>query len=174
MKQPYIVELDADSLANNTQPALIILTIKRQDIEAGYLSSVLERLCILSDNRQNLNLYKESFTFGVDGYDDDPREVYEIPEIRTFFARLVKEWPHWMWYMCRGVGAIGLLMTLLCEVESVSEKNGGKFIRLKNARATAEMVYKLFEKSLILLTAYGVPERDALDSFDSTLSELNL
>jgi len=34
----------------------------------------------------------------VHGYDFDTREVYAIPEIRSFYQKLVSAWPYWLYF----------------------------------------------------------------------------
>src|SRR5260370_32241457 len=34
--------------------------------------------------------------FMVGGYDDDPREIHTVPEIRQFYKRLHEAWPYWL------------------------------------------------------------------------------
>jgi hypothetical protein len=36
---------------------------------------------------------------GVQGYDDDSREVYEIPEVRDWFSKAEKEVLGWSYYL---------------------------------------------------------------------------
>jgi hypothetical protein len=36
-----------------------------------------------------------SFGFAVNGYDDDPSELYEIPRVRAFFQEFRRAWPYW-------------------------------------------------------------------------------
>jgi len=38
------------------------------------------------------------FVFAVDGYNDDLREVYAVPEIRRFYAAFHKAWPYWLYF----------------------------------------------------------------------------
>ena len=35
--------------------------------------------------------------FGLDGYNDDPRELFEIPEARAFLRKLTEEWPYFFY-----------------------------------------------------------------------------
>lgn len=39
-----------------------------------------------------------TFVFSVDGWDDDPREVYHVPEIRRFFQEHHRMWPNWLYF----------------------------------------------------------------------------
>lgn len=49
----------------------------------------------------------------IEGYDDDPREVYAIPEIRAFYQRLWERWPYWL-YFCNLESENLMMMTMCC------------------------------------------------------------
>ena len=87
---------DAEGLANYSEAAFIVLDITRREIESGNIASVLERLHVLTDSAENVRRYRESLVFQIGGYDSDPRELPEIPEVRAFFRSLAAEWPHWL------------------------------------------------------------------------------
>lgn len=106
----------ADALASNTEPKLVVFHISRPEIDACNIASVLERLLVLIDSPENVLLYRESVTFFVTGYDQDERELAEIPEVRAYFKRLAADWPHWLWFLARGCGALPLLICCLCSV----------------------------------------------------------
>lgn len=39
-----------------------------------------------------------SFQFLVDGWNDDPNELYAIPEIRKFYQHFHQFWPYWFFF----------------------------------------------------------------------------
>lgn len=39
-----------------------------------------------------------SFQFLVDGWNDDPNELYAIPEIRKFYQHFHNVWPYWFFF----------------------------------------------------------------------------
>ena len=51
-------------------------------------------------SRKKLRRLRGKILFTVDGYDDNPDEVYLIPEVRAFYARLHAEWPCWLFAAC--------------------------------------------------------------------------
>ena len=57
---PRLRLTDADGLADNPDPAFIVLDIRRRDIETGNIASALERLHVLTDSAENMRLYRES------------------------------------------------------------------------------------------------------------------
>lgn len=36
--------------------------------------------------------------FGIEGWDDDPREIHLIPEIRRFYSAFHDAWPYWLYF----------------------------------------------------------------------------
>src|SRR6266850_1168337 len=38
------------------------------------------------------------FVFGIDGWDDDAREIHAIPEIRRFYSAFHNAWPYWLYF----------------------------------------------------------------------------
>ena len=39
-----------------------------------------------------------SFVFGIEGWDNDPREIHMIPEIRRFYSTFHDAWPYWLFF----------------------------------------------------------------------------
>lgn len=39
-----------------------------------------------------------SFVFLVDGWNDDPNELYAIPEVRKFYQHFYSAWPYWFFF----------------------------------------------------------------------------
>lgn len=38
------------------------------------------------------------FVFCVEGWDDDPREIHMVPEIRSFYSAFHEAWPYWLYF----------------------------------------------------------------------------
>jgi len=38
------------------------------------------------------------FVFCIEGWDNDPREIHLIPEIRRFYSAFHKTWPYWLYF----------------------------------------------------------------------------
>jgi hypothetical protein len=162
---------DAEGLANYSEAAFIVLDITRREIESGNIASVLERLHVLTDSAENVRRYRESLVFQIGGYDSDPRELPEIPEVRAFFRRLAAEWPHWLWFLHRGVGVMGLLLALLCDVRVVRQ-TGSYGTEFLDQTQLAAAVADLLDRGNALFAAYGVTEGEAAESANSAVDEL--
>ncbi len=58
-----------------------------------------------------------SLALMIEGYDDDPREIYAIPEVRTFYQQLWQRWPYWL-YFCN-LDTENLMMMVMCCLDSL-------------------------------------------------------
>lgn len=166
--------LDADGLAKTTEPGLILLDITRQEVEASRISSVLERLHVLTDSEENMRRFKASLMLQVRGYDSDSRELCEIPEVRAFFLTLVRQWPHFLWFLHRGVGAIGLLMALLCEVMVTRNPDGSYATEFANIAEMERTLLDLINRGAALFVAYQLDPAEVDEMFGSVITELGL
>lgn len=172
MPEPRLIYTDADGLASSGDPALIVLDITRQEVERGNIASVLERLHVMTDSVENIHRYRETLVFQVGGYDGDSRELPEIPEVRTFFHDLIAEWPHWFWFLHRGVGAITLLMSLLCRVRTVRGAGGTFGTEFEDMGELQGTLGDLFDRGNALFDAYGVSDADVAESANSAVNDL--
>jgi len=48
---------------------------------------------------ESLKMMQGMLYIAVDGYDDDPRSLPEIPEVRQLFQKLYKEFPYWFYFL---------------------------------------------------------------------------
>lgn len=62
-----------------------------------------------------------TFLFAIEGYDHDPREIYTIPEIRSFYRAFWEAWPYWMFFTCL-VENDALKPMSLCCLDDLSAK----------------------------------------------------
>jgi hypothetical protein len=58
--------------------------------------------------------------FGVKGYDDDPRELYQVPAVCAWMRELDREFPYWFYFMDVGPrSTLSFVAFALCEFERV-------------------------------------------------------
>ena len=93
-------------------------------ISAGDVSEVLSSLKSFSSDRSSAMSAEGCVTLVFDGYDDDPRELESIPEVREWFAKLFEAWPYWSFFANRIDQTVPLVLTLLLTGEQVLGEPG--------------------------------------------------
>ena len=105
----------------------------------------------------------DSFVFYVTGYDDDPRELFAIPEVRAFFREFNDRWPFWL-FACSLDQQTLLTMTFCClETLEITTLQGGQSFRADFD--TAEMrqfLEKEFQKLEALCWRAGMSAEEAI------------
>ena len=91
-----------------TEP--VVLMISRREVEAKDLASVVSRLKVFLATREDAWRYRGQMTLVVDGYNHDPRELVDIPEVRALLRGLEAEWPYWAYFFNQVDDSIKLLL----------------------------------------------------------------
>ena len=93
-------------------------------ISKGDISEVLSSLESLSGDRSSAMSAEGAVTLVFNGYDDDPRELESIPEVREWFAKLFAAWPYWSFFASRIDQTAPLVLTLLLPGGTVAGEPG--------------------------------------------------
>ena len=88
---------------------MIVLQVTREEVETCDVTRILD---IFLGFLQSPREFYDSVEITVSGYDDDPRELWEIPEVKRWFETLDKAWPFAFFFMST-LGA-GLRVLALC------------------------------------------------------------
>ena len=78
---------------------LVVYEFSRSKVERGDFSHFLGLYSLdkLPTGR-NLRAMMNSMVFCIAGYDDDPREIHSIPEVRKFYRQFHEAWPYWLYF----------------------------------------------------------------------------
>lgn len=117
-----------------TEP--VILMISRRQVESADIASVLTKLKPFLAAREDAWLYRGQMVLSVDGYNEDPRELVDIPEVRAFLKLFSKHWPYWAYFFNQVDGSIKLLGCCVCggnfPGNGVIEIDGAKLVEFLN------------------------------------------
>ena len=102
----------------------VIVVCDSAAITAGDISGVLTALKSISSDRSSAMSAEGAVTLVFHGYDDDPRELEAIPEVREWFARLFEAWPYWSFFASRIDQTVPLVLSLLLSGEAVAGEPG--------------------------------------------------
>jgi hypothetical protein len=105
---------------------LIFYQFSRSKVERGDFSHFLslyapDKLPFGKRLREMMNV----IMFGIEGYDDDLREIHSIPEIRSFDAAFHDAWPYWI-YFCNLETEALQMMVMCCLPSIVAMKVDGR------------------------------------------------
>jgi len=97
----------------------VILMFSRRQVETCDVDEPLQFLLSLTAGRDVAIEYSGRISLVVDGYNDDPRELFEIPKVRAYFKRLDLAWPNWFFFLSQADESIKLLESCLCDTIEV-------------------------------------------------------
>lgn len=90
----------------------LVVVVSRQDVERcdpaptlAVLSRLLESVDVARDHCERVDI-------AFHGYDSDPAELFEIPEVRTFVYKLDEQFPYWLYFLTKA--GTGLQALALC------------------------------------------------------------
>jgi hypothetical protein len=79
---------------------------------------------LISDADQ-VRKFRHAVRLTVVGYEDDPADLWGIPEVRCFVADLDRAFPYLLWFLAPESGSLLLLASCCCST-SLSVARGGK------------------------------------------------
>ena len=102
------------------------VVVSRDDVESKDISSTLDTLSSLLVDRASVQKYQGRVSISFDGFNDDPREIYEVPEIRRFCTQLDVSFPYCLYFLSMQDPSLKMFAFCLCRVE----KDGPGVVRL--------------------------------------------
>ena len=78
------------------QSDYIVLQISQEAIQNCDTSEYVTLLNGATDSLQSFESAFQRYVFLISGYDDDPRELYQIPEVVEFITALNGKLPFWL------------------------------------------------------------------------------
>lgn len=106
----------------NNQPDptdFLSILVSRQEIELQEFDKILAVLNGLIKDNEIIKKFYDRVDIGVDWYNDDKRELWEIPEVKQFFRILDNQWPYWFFFLTK-LGS-GLKMITFCCIETTKK-----------------------------------------------------
>lgn len=99
---------------------VVVVTIEREDIESQNTGPALASLNRLITSKQALEASNGTISLLMSGYDNDPRELHLIPEVRAYFQALDEEFPFWFHICTRIEHSLRMVFTMLVELTPVA------------------------------------------------------
>ena len=147
-----------------TEP--VVLMISRREVEADDIASVVSRLKPFLATREDAWRYRGQMTLVVDGYNNDPRELVDIPAVRSILRQLEASWPHWAYFFNQVDDSIKLLLSCVA---------GSRFLGRGAVEMDADLVAAALARAFggmnMIFDRFGFPE-DELEKMSNGLVEV--
>lgn len=101
MSNPLAYGIEKNTLSDYMReegPSRLVYLIPREDIEGGVTNDLENFFLYLTSSREIALMYMQKVEFVIHGYDDDPRELYDIQDVIEYLGRLNKIFPYWLFY----------------------------------------------------------------------------
>ncbi|MBN6740606.1 hypothetical protein JKG47_08710 [Acidithiobacillus sp. MC6.1] len=153
----------------------IVLFIPRADVESMNIGPTLKILESLSVSADAVRGYCGRLIITFDGYDNDQREVWEIPEIRSYFAKLTEAWPYWLWFMNKAPAhsQIPLLTFLLLDGRGFGH-GPDKWYAFSQPDDVLDMIKNHGNRMLELLHGFEIPREAGVDVLSGVARQMQL
>ena len=100
-----------DKALSNT--SFLAFAISKSEVRTESLSTLNFTIKKLTKNKEMMLSKRASAEIYFPEYDSDPREIYEIPEVRSWFLKTILQGIPWFYFLAQNKG-IGLTLLLCC------------------------------------------------------------
>ncbi len=157
----------------STGASLTVVTFSKQEIVPCDLSGFLAVYGFDTlPKGADLAAMMNSVAFTVVDYDEDPREIFEIPEVRVFYAKLWESWPYWFFFCNLECGEMLALVSCVVPNQIKVTDLGRNTVGVKyQPSAFAQFFDRGTRHAIMVCARAGLSEQqilariDAVDSF---------
>ena len=97
--------------------------IPKSEVIGGSLETLESMIKSLTKNREMMLRKRMSVSVFFPEYDSDPRELYQIPEVRRWFLKTIMQGVPWFYFLEQVTGmGLQLLFICTCEVTYIGTK----------------------------------------------------
>lgn len=127
--------------------------ISRRDIERGHIQTYVDSFKRIS---KQASKFRTSMFIGISGYDADARELYQIPEVRSWVQRFYKNVPHLFYFLEPSYSMLVIFLCLVDIKESMSAD--GKYMNVNIEKQKAKpLVEKIVRNTVNFSRQIGDP-----------------
>jgi hypothetical protein len=140
------------------QSDYIVLQISQEAIQNCDTSEYVTLLHGATGSLQSFEVAFQRYVFLISGYDDDPRELYQIPEVVSFIKDLNSKLPFWLYFVNTGDKRFfSWMIACLCRAMSLDQDEETIYADF-NADAYNDLIEYQFSNIVKLMTGLGMVE----------------
>jgi len=90
------------------------VVVSRQEVESLDISPALNVLETLLYDAETVRMFRGKANIAFHGYDNDSRELYQIPEVRRYLAKLDSKFPYWFYFLSIDTDTLKMIAFCIC------------------------------------------------------------
>ena len=135
-----------------------VLQISQEAIQNCDTSEYLSLLHGATGSLQSFEVAFQRYVFLISGYDDDPRELYQIPEVVSFIKDLNSKLPFWIYFVnTSDKRFFSWMIACLCQAMSLDQDEETIYADF-NAEAYNDLIEYQFSNIVKLMSGLGMGE----------------
>lgn len=97
----------------------ICIVVSRQETESHDIGPALKILESLLYDTETVQEFGGRLRIAFHGYDHDPRELYQISDVREYVAMLDRKFPYWFYFLSTDSEILKMLAFCMCRTSKV-------------------------------------------------------
>ena len=151
-------EFDSSPPDNSQQSDYTVFQISQEAIQNCDTSEYVTLLHSITDSLQSFEAAFQRYVFLISGYDDDPRELYQIPEVVSFIKDLNSKLPFWLYFVnTSNKKFFSWMIACLCHAMSLDQDEETIYADF-NAEAYNDLIEYQFSNIVKLMSGLGMGE----------------
>lgn len=134
---------------------IFMLPIDAKSVRAPEIGPAADVLMQLSDCAELSDILAGTLMLDFEGWDEDPRELPEIPEVRAFMKLLHAQWPYWVNFILPEPTTIALLYGLLLPNPKFVHTPDGRFNLVMDDKEVMALTQQLLHAAQALHEVHG-------------------
>ena len=151
-------EFDSSPPDNSQQSDYTVLQISQEAIQNCDTSEYVTLLHGITGSLQSFEAAFQRYVFLISGYDDDPRELYQIPEVVSFIKDLNSKLPFWLYFVnTSDKKFFSWMIACLCQAMSLDQDDETIYADF-NADTYNDLIEYQFSNIVKLMSGLGMVE----------------
>jgi len=151
-------EFDSSPPDISQQSDYTVLQISQEAIQNCDTSEYVTLLHGITDSLQSFEAAFQRYVFLISGYDNDQRELYQIPEVVSFIKDLNSKLPFWLYFVnTSDKRFFSWMIACLCQAMSLDQDDETIYADF-NADAYSVLIETLFNNIVKLMSRLGMGE----------------
>lgn len=143
----------------------VYFLLSRDKVEALDIEAPLGALRTMAATADTARAFAGRVHIVFDGYNDDPREVYQVPAVRSFVMKLTEQFPHWFHFMNKVDDSLLVILKCLTKPQPVVISDG-RVATSVDIDEFNRVALGLFTRMNALYADLGLTERENAETTD--------